>query len=82
MERVGQKLIDEKRAAILAGSTGSMDKVSMTGRDILSVMSECGWWRRETCTLILEPFSTVKANMATDVKEDEQMTDEEVIDRW
>lgn len=43
MQRIGRKLLDERRAAILTeivGGADAVEKKSMSGKDIFSVMSE------------------------------------------
>ncbi|KIO34086.1 hypothetical protein M407DRAFT_16999 [Tulasnella calospora MUT 4182] len=60
MDRVGIQLVREKRAAIVAAlGGGGVEKKTVGGRDLLSVL--------------------IKANMATDVKDTERMSDEEVM---
>ncbi|KIO26748.1 hypothetical protein M407DRAFT_74044 [Tulasnella calospora MUT 4182] len=61
MTRVGARLLQEKRAAVLASASSAdgVEKKSVAGNDLLSVL--------------------IKANMATDIKDSERMTNVEVI---
>ncbi|KIO34089.1 hypothetical protein M407DRAFT_17002 [Tulasnella calospora MUT 4182] len=60
MDRIGMKIVQDKRDAVVAASNGrEVEKKTVEGRDLLSVL--------------------VKANMATDVKDSERMSDEEVM---
>lgn len=45
MARVGRRLVQEKRAAVLAAasSADAVEKKSVVGKDLLSVLSEYSW---------------------------------------
>ncbi|KAG8933006.1 hypothetical protein FRC00_013747 [Tulasnella sp. 408] len=66
MARVGGRLLQEKRAAVLAAASSAdgVEKESVAGKDLLSVLALS---------------KKVKANMATDIKDSERMNDVEVI---
>jgi hypothetical protein len=63
MERIGKGLLNEAKAAVLAGATekGGMEKSSIQGRDLLSLL--------------------VRANMATDIPENQRLSDNDVLAR-
>lgn len=71
MKRIGNQLISEKKAAILAQTSSldgnrdpektSVSRMDMQGRDLLTLL--------------------MKANMATDVPENQKLSDDDVLAR-
>lgn len=63
MGRIGKELLSNARAAARASATekGEIEKSSLNGRDLLSLL--------------------VKANMATDIPENQKLSDEDVLAR-
>ncbi|WWC91011.1 uncharacterized protein L201_005951 [Kwoniella dendrophila CBS 6074] len=58
-KEIGQKLVDEKKKAILAAHANGLEKKEDIGTDLLSHL--------------------IKANMATDLRPDQRLSDEEVL---
>ncbi|KAG8902491.1 hypothetical protein FRC00_005954 [Tulasnella sp. 408] len=79
MQRIGTKLVNDKREAILASNgVDEIGKKLVVGRDLLTVLSESKGEQIEF--IVLTTALVVKANMATDVKDSERLTDQEVMD--
>lgn len=75
-----QDLVEQKKKAVHEGESQSAEK-SPRGRDLLSLIGE--WYRMESAALtdrgLIVSILTVRANMDPDLKENQRMTDEEVV---
>lgn len=69
MRRIGQQLIAEKKAAILAEQHTHSEKPDKAGFEKKDVQG------RDLLTLL------IKGNMATDIPESQRLTDDEVLAR-
>lgn len=79
MARVADQLFREKKAAVLAASTGSMDKNAVVGSDLLSIL---GWSLSPadvSCQQTVIHLKIVQANMTADATD--RLTDDEVKGR-
>ena len=70
-----QRLIEEKKKAVRATYQDDFEKGSDIGKDLLSILGKC--YSSLFQSFLMSP--TVKANMASDVKPDQRMSDEEVL---
>ena len=65
-----QRLVDERKKQMSSGSVGDVKKADF-GKDLLSLLG--------ASLPLHHTLITVRSNMASDVRPDQRMTDEEVI---
>lgn len=75
MARIGAQLVQEKKNAVLAAGG---EKNAVGGRDLLSVLGKC---KPETFDDYSEVAILVRANMASDINDNERLSDDEVMGR-
>jgi hypothetical protein len=70
-----KRLIAEKKHAIQSAHANGFEKADVVGKDLLSILSTS----LHPSTVFIKANDVVKANMATDLRADQRLTDDEVL---
>lgn len=86
MKRIGTGIVNEKKSAALKDAqtrgTSTIDRNHVAGRDLLAVLSSCSIGSTLRSLVDIDQIiDSVKANMATDLRPSQKLSDDEVAAR-